>query len=163
VNNVPPLDLAGVKLPALDKAAHVGAARRFHAAVAFHSRGGIFPVGLPVATAREGVLQAFHILNQFDIPKGAARGIENGKEVADYTLWTSVSDLKNHRYHFRTFDNSRIRMIDLEKMDLDGKEVKTFRWADKRKSRICPERQTSRREYTTETRREVKKRRSNHE
>jgi choloylglycine hydrolase len=42
-----------------------------------------------------------------------------------YTLWTSVSDLKNLRYHFRTFDNSRIRMIDLKKLNLDAKEIKT--------------------------------------
>jgi choloylglycine hydrolase len=127
VNNVPPLDLAGVKLPSLGQGSGMlglpgdfTPPSRFIRAVAFSQS------ALPVATAREGVLQAFHILNQFDIPKGAARGIENGKEVADYTLWTSVSDLKNHRYHFRTFDNSRIRMIDLEKMDLDGKTVKTF-------------------------------------
>ena len=53
----------------------------------------------------------------------------NGKEVADYTLWTSASDLKNLRYYFRTFDNSRIRMIDLKKMDLDAKEIKTFSMA----------------------------------
>ena len=82
-----------------------------------------------VATAQEGVLQAFHILNQFDIPKGAARGMDNGKEIADYTLWTSVSDLKNLRYYFRTFDNSRIRMIDLKKMDLDAQEIKTISMA----------------------------------
>ena len=69
---------------------------------------------------------AFHILNQFDIPKGAARGIEQGQEVADYTLWTSAADLKNRRYYFRTFDNSRIRMVDLKAMDLDAKEIKTI-------------------------------------
>ena len=55
--------------------------------------------------------------------------MDNGKEIADYTLWTSVSDLTNLRYHFRTFDNSRIRMIDLKKMDLDAKEIKTISMA----------------------------------
>jgi len=55
--------------------------------------------------------------------------VDNGKKIADYTLWTSVSDLKNLRYHFRTFDNSRIRMIDLKKMDFDAKEVKTISMA----------------------------------
>jgi choloylglycine hydrolase len=72
------------------------------------------------------VLQAFHILNQFDIPKGAARGMGHGKEVADYTLWTSAADLKNLRYYFRTFDNSRIRMVDLKFTDLDAKEIRTI-------------------------------------
>ena len=42
-------------------------------------------------------LEAFHVLNQFDIPKGAAREDEkdeHGNIVADYTLWTAASDLK---------------------------------------------------------------------
>src|ERR1700691_4942903 len=81
---------------------------------------------LPVDKAKDGVLQAFHILNQFDIPKGAARGVEHGKEVSDYTLWTSAADLKNLRYYFRTFDNSRIRMVDMKAMDLDAKEIRTI-------------------------------------
>ncbi len=93
---------------------------RFVRAVAFSKS------ALPVDTAREGVLQAFHILNQFDIPKGAARGVEDGHMVADYTLWTSVSDLTNRRYYYRTFENSRIRMVDLKAVDLKGKDIRTI-------------------------------------
>lgn len=130
VNNVPPIDLAGIKLAGFGQGSGMlglpgdfTPPSRFIRAVAFTQS------ALPVATAREGVLQAFHILNQFDIPKGAARGMENGKEVADYTLWTSVSDLKNLRYHLRTFDDSRIRMVDLKKVDLDAKEIRTISMA----------------------------------
>ena len=130
VTNVPPLDMAGITLGGLGQGSGMlglpgdfTPPSRFVRAVAFSQS------ALPVATAREGVLQAFHILNQFDIPKGAARGVEQGRQVADYTLWTSVSDLKNLRYHFRTFDNSRIRMIDLRKTDLDAKGIKTFSMA----------------------------------
>ena len=79
---------------------------------------------MPIEKAQDGILQAFHILNQFDIPKGAARGVEHGEEVADYTQWTSAADLKNLRYYFRTFDNSRIRMVDMKAMDLNAKEIK---------------------------------------
>jgi len=93
---------------------------RFVRAVAFSKS------AVPVATAKEGVLQAFHILNQFDIPKGSARGLDHGKEVADYTQWTTAADLKNLRYHYRTFDDSRIRMVDLKALDLDAKEIKTI-------------------------------------
>ncbi|MBM4070568.1 MAG: choloylglycine hydrolase family protein [Planctomycetes bacterium] len=93
---------------------------RFVRAVAFSKS------ALPVDTARAGVLQAFHILNQFDIPKGAARGVDNGKQVADYTLWTSVSDLKNRRYYFRTYENSRIRMIDLMAVKFDASKIGTI-------------------------------------
>ena len=132
VNNVPPVDIAGIKFPSFGQGSGMlglpgdfTPPSRFIRAVAFSQS------ALPVATADEGVLQAFHLLNQFDIPKGAARGVDNGKEIADYTLWTSASDLKNHRYYFRTFDNSRIRMIDLTKMDLDAKEIRTISMAGK--------------------------------
>jgi len=70
------------------------------------------------ATGEEAILQAFHILNNFDIPKGVAREQEHkgprGPLVpADYTLWTSASDLKAKQYYFRTYENSQIRMVDL--------------------------------------------------
>ncbi len=127
VTNVPPIDLLGTKLQSLGQGSGMlglpgdfTPPSRFIRAVAFSKS------ALPVETAREGVLQAFHILNQFDIPKGAARGQEHGKEVADYTLWTSVSDLKNVRYYFRTYDSSRIRMIDLRAVDLDARDVQTI-------------------------------------
>ena len=45
---------------------------------------------LPVETAREGVLQAFHILNQFDIPKGAARRVSPPATGRDFTPWTAA-------------------------------------------------------------------------
>jgi choloylglycine hydrolase len=42
---------------------------------------------------------------------------------ADYTLWTAASDLKNKRYHFRTYENSQIRSLDLMKMNVDSKDI----------------------------------------
>jgi choloylglycine hydrolase len=132
VTNVPPVAISTIKLPGFGQGSGMlglpgdfTPPSRFIRAVAFSQS------ALPVATAHEGVLQAFHILNQFDIPKGAARGVEHGKQVADYTLWTSASDLKNLRYYFRTFDNSRIRMIDLNSVDLDAKDIKTIPMAGK--------------------------------
>jgi choloylglycine hydrolase len=74
----------------------------------------------------DAVLEAFHVLNQFDIPKGAAREHEkdeHGNVLADYTIWTSASDLKAKRYYFRTYENSQIRVLDLMKMNVDGKDV----------------------------------------
>jgi choloylglycine hydrolase len=130
VTNVPPVDIAGIKLAGFGQGSGMlglpgdfTPPSRFIRAVAFSQS------AVRVATAEEGVLQAFHLLNQFDIPKGAARGVEHGKPVADYTLWTSASDLTNLRYYFRTFQNSRIRMVDLKKMDLDAAELKTITMA----------------------------------
>jgi len=51
---------------------------------------------------------SFHILNNFDIPAGAAREKQkdaHGNIVSDHTIWTSASDLKSRRYHFRTYEN----------------------------------------------------------
>lgn len=125
--NAPPVVLSGVKIRSLGQGSGMlglpgdfTPPSRFVRAVAFTQS------ALPVATAHDGVLQAFHILNQFDIPKGASRDGEQGKTAVDTTLWTAASDLTNARYYFRTFDNSRIRMVDLKKMDLDAKEVKTI-------------------------------------
>jgi len=84
---------------------------------------------LPSKTGRDAIIQAFHILNNFDIPKGAARSNEkdkNGNILADYTTWTSASDLKAKQFFFRTYADSQIRMIDLNKMDLGAKKIKHF-------------------------------------
>jgi choloylglycine hydrolase len=96
---------------------------RFVRAVAFSQS------ALPSATGTDAVLEAFHILNQFDIPKGAAREHEkdeHGNVLADYTVWTSAIDLKARKFYFRTYENSQIRVVDLMKMNLDAKDVVKF-------------------------------------
>ncbi len=125
--NVETIDLAGKEIKGLGQGSGMlglpgdfTPPSRFIRAVAFSK------TALPVEKAENGVLQAFHILNQFDIPYGAARGIEHGKVVADYTQWTSAADLKNHRYYFRTYDNSRIRMVDMKAVHLDANEIRTI-------------------------------------
>ena len=83
----------------------------------------------PSKTGDDAVLEAFHILNNFDIPKGAAREREkdaHGNILADYTNWTAASDLKAKRYHFRTYDNSQIRSVDLAKANADAKDIATI-------------------------------------
>jgi choloylglycine hydrolase len=93
---------------------------RFVRAVAFSQS--VFPS----RTGHDAILEAFHILNQFDIPKGSTRDRqkdEHGNIQADYTLWTSASDLKAKRYYFRTYENSQIRMVDLMKMNLDAHDI----------------------------------------
>jgi choloylglycine hydrolase len=65
-------------------------------------------------TAQDAVLSAFHILNQFDIPKGAVQNSAVGGTAEEITEWTSVADLKNLRWYFRTFGDQAIRMVDLK-------------------------------------------------
>ena len=47
------------------------------------------------STAEDAVLSAFHISNQFDIPKGSVQYSAVGGTVDEITEWTSVADLKN--------------------------------------------------------------------
>ena len=68
----------------------------------------------PNADAGDAVLSAFHILNQFDIPKGSVINGSVGQPTAEITEWTSVSDLTNLRWYFRTFQDQSIRMVDLK-------------------------------------------------
>ena len=68
----------------------------------------------PNDTAEDAVLSIFHILNQFDIPKGAVQSSAIGGTVDEITEWTSVADLKNLRWYFRTFADQSIRMVDLK-------------------------------------------------
>jgi choloylglycine hydrolase len=63
--------------------------------------------------ADDAVLSAFHLLNQFDLPKGSVVSSAVGGKMSDITEWTSVADLKNLRFYFRTFDDQSIRMVDL--------------------------------------------------
>ncbi|MEI8125796.1 MAG: choloylglycine hydrolase family protein [Parachlamydiaceae bacterium] len=88
-------------------------------------RAAIFSItAIPSATAKESVLQAFHILNQFDIPVGIARTVDNGVTYTDHTLITCVRDPQALQYYFKTYDDQAIKVVDLKKFDLNAKEVK---------------------------------------
>ena len=128
--NRPPVDLGPVTLEPFGQGSGIlgmpgdfTPPSRFVRAVAFsHSV-------LEPKTGDEAVLTAFHILNNFDIPKGSAREAhkdEHGNILADYTIWTSANDLKAKRFYFRTYEDSRIRVVDLMKANLDAKAVVTF-------------------------------------
>ncbi len=75
----------------------------------------------------EGICIAFHILNQFDIPKGSIREKHLGHVISDSTQWTSASDLKNRRYYFHTYHDRSVKMIDLNELDLNAQNIKGIR------------------------------------
>ncbi len=130
LDNHPPIQLGSVKLEPFGQGSGMlgmpgdfTPPSRFVRAVAFSQS------VLKPKTGDEAVLTAFHVLNNFDIPKGSAREAEkdeHGNILADYTLWTAASDLKAKRFYFRTYEDSRIRMVDLMKMNLDAKDIVTF-------------------------------------
>jgi choloylglycine hydrolase len=78
---------------------------------------------VPGKTADEAVVQAFHVLNQFDIALGTVRGAgPAGQPMLEQTDWTSASDLANRRYYIHTADTRCIHMIDLKKAPVDAAE-----------------------------------------
>jgi choloylglycine hydrolase len=82
---------------------------------------------VPNRTADEAVLAAFHILNQFDIPKGSVMNSAVGEPTAEITEWTSVADLKNLRWYFRTATDQSVRMVDLKQaIDAAKGEIATI-------------------------------------
>lgn len=69
----------------------------------------------------DAVTQAFHILNNFDLPIGAEYA--PGQTIPDMpsaTQWTAVSDQTHPTFYYRTMYNSAIRKIDLTKIDFDN-------------------------------------------
>lgn len=87
----------------------------------------------PVANSDEAVDQTFHILNQFDIPKGIVRE-EEGKMVGyDYTLFTSVKNPETLEYFYRSYDNQTIQFIDLRQFDLNAPTIKKMKVQGKQK------------------------------
>jgi choloylglycine hydrolase len=75
----------------------------------------------PDATA--GIFNGFHILNDFDIPYGVARVNEGGATHADQTIFTAMRDPQNLRMYYKSYDDQTIRMVDLNRFDLDAKDV----------------------------------------
>ena len=114
--NVPPVGLGGITLAQLGQGSGLRGLpgdftppSRFVRAVAFSQS------AIPSDTAEQAVLQAFHILNNFDIPYGAVRDMQGGQMHAEYTTWTSASDLKNLRWYFKTYGDQSIHSVDLTK------------------------------------------------
>lgn len=74
---------------------------------------------LPQETSYKATMQIFQILNNFDIPIGTefADPEKISDELLSATQWTSVSDLKELKFYYRTEWNSMIRCIDLRNID----------------------------------------------
>lgn len=73
----------------------------------------------------ETVFQAFHILNNFDIPIGIQfANKEEIPPIASATQFTIASDLANRRIYYRTVYNSELRCIDLQSIRFDKVKFK---------------------------------------
>ena len=74
-------------------------------------------------TAQETIVQAFHLLNNFDIPTGTEFDWDKSPaDVPSGTQFTVATDTHNQMIYYRTMYNSNIRCIDLKNIDFDKVE-----------------------------------------
>lgn len=124
--NVPPVDLSGLKLKQLGQGSGMFGLPGDFTPPSRLVRAAIFSqTAVPAPNAEEGIFQTFHILNQFDIPVGVAQEKDDkGKIHSDYTMLTTARDPQSLRYYWRTYNDQAIKMVDLKKVDLQGKKIK---------------------------------------
>lgn len=71
---------------------------------------------LPGKDAAETAQQAFHVLANFDIPRGAIVAKEGNQVGYDITQYTVVSDTRHSRYYFHTYTDRRVRVVDIGRL-----------------------------------------------
>jgi choloylglycine hydrolase len=75
----------------------------------------------PLVDGEDAILEAFRILNNFDLPLGAVDA--PGKDIMGSTIWTSAMDTKALRYYYRTQYNSRLRVVDMKSIDFNNDKI----------------------------------------
>ncbi|VFU10047.1 Choloylglycine hydrolase [Methylocella tundrae] len=114
VTNVPPVELSDIKFAQFGEGTGLHGLPGDYTPPSRMVRAVVFSQSAPQsATGPDAVLQAFHLLNAFDIPVGSVREKNGNSVLPEYTLWTSVADLKNLKWYFRTFADQSIRSVDL--------------------------------------------------
>ena len=122
--NVPPVKLDKIEFRQLGQGSGLGGMPGDFTPPSRFVRAAVYSQSVfPMATGRDAVLQAFHILNQFDIPQGASVGMVEGKREADITQATLVADLKALKLYVTNYASRRIKMIDLNRVDFSGSKV----------------------------------------
>lgn len=75
----------------------------------------------PAETSKEAIGEAFHIMNNFDLPIGVEYPAEHKssipKDLPSATQWTAVSNLNDREFYYKTMFNSQVRKVDLKKID----------------------------------------------
>ncbi len=91
-------------------------------------RAAFFQAAAPRLESTEKTIeQAFHILNNFDIPTGIqfAEGMAV-PEIPSATQWTVATDLSHLRIYYRTMHNSTIRFFDLSEINFSKVKHQSF-------------------------------------
>jgi len=115
--NPEPITIQGVPLPVLGQGSGMRGLSADGSPPARFVRAAAYVATLrPVAHAAELEMSALHVLNNFDIPVGLVRASDN-QEGDDHTLWSTISNLAEHRYAIRGYDNPTTQVIELGSTD----------------------------------------------
>ena len=76
------------------------------------------------ATGIDTVLEAFHLLNNFDVPIAIENPAEHNLPSA--TQWTSAIDLSSRTVYYKTAYNSTIRSISLDNIDFSKAKYASY-------------------------------------
>ena len=69
-------------------------------------------------TSYDSVLQAFHILNNFDVPLGTEFPVgQVPVNMPSATQWTIATDMHDRIVYYHTMYNRTLRSIDMNKID----------------------------------------------
>lgn len=74
-------------------------------------------------TTYETVYEVFRILDNFNVPLGAAEGSDekgDTEKLRSSTLWTSAWDLTDHILYYHTQNNRRVRALDFKEIDFSN-------------------------------------------
>jgi len=81
----------------------------------------------PLKDSDEAIYELFRILDNFNVPLGAAEG-SNGdgvklKGMRSSTIWTTGWDISKKVLYFHTQHNRRVRKVEIDKMNFSKKDI----------------------------------------
>ncbi len=127
VTDVPPVELDNITVAPLGQGESLHGLPGDFTPPSRFVRAVVFAQAAPkLETGEETVMQAFHIMNQFDIPPGVVPESPGSGATYEQTEWTVAVDLTNRRFYITTADNRDIRLMDLTKLDPNATGIQTF-------------------------------------
>jgi choloylglycine hydrolase len=80
------------------------------------------------ADGDEAVYEVFRIMDNFNLPLGAAEAPEDVdpallEGMRSSTIWTSAADTRNLKLYYHTQHNRKVRMVDLKNIDFSQKDI----------------------------------------
>ncbi|GFI36923.1 choloylglycine hydrolase [Lachnospiraceae bacterium] len=74
---------------------------------------------------QSSVAQFFHLLDSVAMPKGS---VVTDKDECDITLYTCCMDAERGIYYYKTYENSRLTAVDMNREDLESSDLKEYPW-----------------------------------